>query len=153
MWGARKRVGMAERRRFYFDELRAARATRFAAKLADILHELGITHKELALALGVTHHAVDSWTRGADPTIPGEPNLARLCALLEGRRPGAGRELAVAAGFAWKPPAAELAAVRSTSAAGAEGAVPTNLPAPLNSFVGRAREVARVQHLLTTTRL
>src|SRR5215212_10773447 len=95
-----------QRRRFHFDELRAARATRFAARLADILHELGITHKELAQQLGVTHYAVDSWTRGADPTLPAGGNFERLCALLEARKPGAGRDLAVAAGQPWKPPEA-----------------------------------------------
>src|SRR5690242_66609 len=95
---------MVRRRSFQFDELRAARANRFAARLADLLHELSITHKELAQQLGITHYAVDSWTRAADPTLPAGVNFERLCALIEARKPGAGRELAVAAGQPWKPP-------------------------------------------------
>src|SRR5215217_5293158 len=124
---------MAQRRRFHFDELRAARASRFAAKLADILHDLGMTHKELAQALGVTHQAVDSWTRGVDPTVPGEPNYARLCGLLEAHKPGAGRELAAAGGHPWKP-AATAESWPDPAPAGSGAGVPTNLPAPLSSF-------------------
>ena len=140
---------MAQRRRFHFDELRAARAGRFAAKLADILHALGMTHKELAQALGVTHHAVDSWTRGVDPTIPGEPNYARLCSLLEARQPGAGRELAAAGGHPWKPPAPADPRPDTAPAAPGDAAVPTNLLVPLSSFVGRTHETAEVTRLLT----
>src|SRR5687768_14084969 len=83
-----------ERRRFRADEVRAARASRFAAQLSDALYELGLTHKDVAQELGVPRYTVDSWTRGDDSKIPGGPNLARLCALLEGRKPGLGRSLA-----------------------------------------------------------
>ena len=120
---------MVERRRLHtrIDEVRVARATRFAAGLADALHELGLTHKALAQTLGVTHHAVNSWTRGAEPTIPGDANLARLCALLEERRPGLGRKIAALAGYPWKPaPALSLVALRPGGPC--PSAPPTNLP-------------------------
>src|SRR3954469_25104001 len=94
-----------ERRRFRPDELRAARAGRFAAHLADSLYALGLTHKDLAAGLGVAPSTVDSWTRGADPKIPGEDTFARLCAWLDGQAPGTGRKLAGAAGRVWTPAA------------------------------------------------
>ena len=145
---------MVERRRLHtrVDEVRAARATRFAGGLADALHELGLTHKALALELGVTHHSVDSWTRGADPTIPGDANLQRLCALLDERQPGLGRKIAGLAGYPWKPAGAPptLVALRPTEL---PGAPPTNLPLQLTSFVGRARAVAEVGALLGAQRL
>jgi non-specific serine/threonine protein kinase len=141
-----------QRRRFHFDELRAARANRFAARLADILHELGITHKELARQLGITHYAVDSWTRAADPTLPAGENLERLCALLEARKPGTGRELAGAAGHPWKPPDPGPPAAPPHHGNGA-APPPGNLPVALSSFVGRAGDIAAVVDLLGQHRL
>jgi predicted ATPase/uncharacterized protein HemY len=90
-----------ERRRLRSDEVRAARAARFAAQLGDALYELGLTHKDVAEALGVPRFTVDSWTRADAPKIPGGPNLARLCDFLEARKPGLGRALASIAGLAW----------------------------------------------------
>jgi non-specific serine/threonine protein kinase len=141
-----------QRRRFHFDELRAARANRFAARLADVLHELGITHKALAQQLGITHYAVDSWTRAADPTLPAGENLERLCALLEARKPGVGRELAVAAGHPWKPP--DTSHPDAPPRNGHEAtAPPGNLPVAFSSFVGRADDIAAVADLLGQHRL
>src|SRR5215218_9714678 len=85
-----------ERQRFRSDELRAARASRFAAQLADSLYALGVTHKDLAQALSVAPSTVDSWTRGADPKIPSEATFARLCTWLDAQAPGTGRKLAAA---------------------------------------------------------
>lgn len=139
---------MGEYRR-YDDDLRAARATRFAAKLAELLHDLGLTHKALGDQLGVTRHAVDSWTRGADSTTPEMATFARLCTLLETYRPGSGRDLATAAGRAWQPGDALPGSPPATGLP----AVPTNLPAPLTSFVGRGPELTYLQQLLAGTRL
>src|SRR4051794_12441137 len=93
---------MLQERRYYRDEIKAARARRFAAQLAETLYELGITHKALARELVISLHTVDSWTRAADPNVPGEPNLDRLCALLERRKLGAGAQVAKAAGHKWQ---------------------------------------------------
>src|SRR5579859_7114203 len=94
---------MSQRRHFATGEARAARADRFAAALAVALHELGLTHKALAQELGLTRYTVDSWTRVADPMLPGEENLARLCTVLDAHRPGLGQQLAAAAGAPARP--------------------------------------------------
>ena len=99
---------------------------------------------------------MDSWTRAADPTLPAGADFARLCALIEARQPGAGRDLAVAAGQPWKPP--EVAPPRAEGAIPRNGHAappPGNLPAPLSSFIGRTDEIAEVldrlgQHRLVT---
>src|SRR5689334_9367978 len=102
---------MGRRRGGGRDELRAAQADRFAAELAALLQDLGLTHRELAQQLGITHHTVDSWTRVADPMLPGEANLQRLVALLEQRQPGLGRRLAQITGRNGAPPAPPTAAL------------------------------------------
>jgi predicted ATPase/DNA-binding Xre family transcriptional regulator len=147
-------------RRFRFDAARATRAANFASELAGVLHELRITHKALAQQLGVTHHSVDSWTRAADPTLPSHTNLNKLCDLLEGRKPGAGKRIAQAAGHSWEPRATGREAGQglrvegSVPTATAEGEVPpSNLPYPNNSFVGRERELIELGGLLEETRL
>ena len=70
-----------QRYRFDFDSARAERAARSAETLADVLHEVGLTHREVGRLLGVSVYTVDSWTRAVDPKIPGEANLEKLCAL------------------------------------------------------------------------
>jgi non-specific serine/threonine protein kinase len=139
------------RRSFRFDEARARRASQFAAELAEILHILRLTHKEVARRLGVTHHTIDSWTRGVDPTIPGGPNLDKLCALLEAHGPGLGRRIAKIAGHKWEPEAAGEPPPPSPTLL--DAGAPSNLPHPLNSFVGRAQQIAEVQRHLAATRL
>ena len=145
-----------ERQRFRSDELRAARAARFAAQLADSLYALGVTHKDLAQALSVAPSTVDSWTRGADPKIPGEGTFARLCAWLDAQAPGTGRKLATAAGRVWTspaPPAAPERPLHIVPAAPPPAAPPTNLPLALTSFIGRERDLAAIRDLLAATRL
>src|SRR4051812_24967800 len=150
---------MTRSRRFGGDELRARRATRFATLLAESLHDLGLTHKALARDLGITPYAVDSWTRVTDSILPGAANLERLCGLLEARQPGLGRRLADAAGQAGAPaapvvlPPPAAAGSRPAATEGAAPGPPTNLPALLTSFVGRAPESAAVQALLGEHRL
>ena len=94
---------MVQRRTTRYDAAKEARALQFATTLADTLHELHITHKELAQELGVTIYAVDYWTRGVDPSMPGKANLDKLCTLLEARMPGVGASVAKAAGHQWQP--------------------------------------------------
>jgi non-specific serine/threonine protein kinase len=144
-----------QRKSYYFriDEARAARAARFAAQLAETLHELGITHKELAQQLGVTHHTVDSWTRGTDPTIPGTDNLNRLCAVLESHGPGLGTQVAIAAGHKWEPSITPTDIRRHGAVSPVDEPPPNNLPLSLSSFVGRDREIEQVGALLSDTRL
>ena len=156
------------RRTFYNDELRVAYAARFAAELAAILYDVGLTHRELAQELGVAQATVDSWTRVADPKVPGAPNLLRLCAVLEGRQPSAGTRLSAAAGqplpsggVVPRGPA-EPATGRAVSAAGAAEvprpdtnapARPSNVLPALTPFVGRAAEIQEIQHRLAHARL
>src|SRR5688572_4184927 len=146
-------------RSFRFDGARTTRAAHFASELAGLLHELRITHKALAQQLGITHHTVDSWTRAADPTLPSQTNLDKLCDLLEGRKPGAGKTVAEAAGHAWEPRAAKAEAderatgERASALTPVGEAPPNNLPFPSNSFVGRERELAAFGDLLKVTRL
>src|SRR3954471_23037013 len=127
---------MAQRRSMRYDAAKEARALRFATALADALHDLHITHKEPAQQLGVTVYAVDYWTRGADPAIPGAPNLDKLCSLLEARMPGLGTAMAKAAGHSWPPD--EMAALpadrRQVHGPGTEGTTASNLPHQISSF-------------------
>ena len=139
------------RRSFRFDAAREARASRFAAELADALHELRITHKTLAQELGVTHHTVDSWTRGTDPKVPEETNLEKLCALLEAREPGLGKRVAAAAGHNWEEskqisPALTLLPL-------ADEVSPNNLPLALTELIGREQALAELVQLADSARL
>src|SRR5947209_2981234 len=99
-----KEQGIMGRMRIRADPAREARASRFAADLADALYTLGLTHEDVAQALGIARYTVDSWTRAADSRIPGQATLARLCVLLDARQPGLGRRLAATAGLTWTPP-------------------------------------------------
>lgn len=51
------------------------RAEQFAHALSNILHELHISHRDLAAALNISRYTVDSWTRMSDPALPSEQNL------------------------------------------------------------------------------
>src|SRR3954462_304957 len=102
---------MGERTRFRSDALHMAQAERCATALADALYGLGVTHRALAAALGVTVSTVDSWTRVSDPKLPGVANFAALCGWLGARQPGAGQQVAAAAGRPWSGlPAVEAGA-------------------------------------------
>src|SRR5579859_508500 len=139
---------MSQRRHFATGEARAARADRFAAALAVALHELGLTHKALAQELGLTRYTVDSWTRVADPMLPGEENLARLCTVLDAHRPGLGQQLAAAAGAPARPlPPPDPAPVDRAPP------LPGNLPHLFTHFVGRAADLAAGAALLAAQRL
>ena len=113
-------------------------AAQFSKLLADALHTLRITHRELAAALGVTVAAVDSWTSNASPRIPGAANLARLYALLDQHDPRVSQPLRrVLDG----PVAKTIGpALHSTDPA----ATQHNLPTPLTRCIGRERELADI---------
>ena len=121
-----------------------ARASRFAAELADALHALKLTHQSLAEELGLTRYTIDSWARAANPSLPADDNLERLCLALERRQPGLGARLASLAGAVWIAPAAGP----QPSAAPAQA-----VRAPATSFVGREWELAEVGHLVNRARL
>jgi predicted ATPase len=160
---------------FYSDEMRVACAARFAAELAAILYDVGITHRELAQQLGVAHATVDSWTRVVNPTLPGEPNMLRLSELLEQQKPGAGARIRGAAGQRLHNEA-QITSSPMTAVAGPNEAVnekratvaveaqthlqpeiaptyPSNVLPALTQFVGRAREISKVRQLLERVRL
>ncbi len=143
------------RRHTRSDELHAAQAERFAALLADLLYQVGLTHKEVAQMLGVPVGTVDSWTRGSDPKIPSETNLSALCVMLNEHKPGAGVELASAAGRSWSPPnpapnsaietghevpTEPLAADVTTTSLEARAASDTVNLSPIQSAVVRAKQ-------------
>ncbi len=155
---------MAGRKRFMADEARAARAARFAAQLTAALYALGLTHQDLAQALGVARYTVDSWTRNADAKIPGPRNLAQLCALCEQGQSGLGQTLAAAAGLAWTPALPPTRMAPGSEPSGVVLAAPlpvlpaadptrTNLPLPLTSFVGREQAQDALRDLLAVHRL
>lgn len=110
-----------------------ARAERFSAALAAILHELKLTHRELAAAVGVTAATVASWTGAAAPQVPAPANLARLCAVLELRKAGASEALQRVLRDQSAPAAAPLRAASIGS-----------LPAPVHACIGRERELADI---------
>src|SRR4051812_26932244 len=91
-------------RRYSFDGARAEQAALSAETLAGVLHEVGLTHRDVGRLLGVSLYTVDSWTRAVDPKIPGAANLEKLCALLESRSAGLGKKVASAAGVKWAAP-------------------------------------------------
>jgi ATP-dependent Clp protease ATP-binding subunit ClpA len=132
------------------NEREQARAAQFASVLSDMLHELRISHRNLATALNISRYTVDSWTRAADPGLPSEQNLAQLCQFIEQRQSGFGTKLAAAAQFEWRPTVNGSAI---TSAPMSPNARLHNLPAALTRFVGRDIELLEVVHLLTVTRL
>jgi predicted ATPase len=120
---------------------RDADAARFATQLADTLHELRITHKDLAEAIGVTRHAVDSWTRIASPALPAGDNLDRLTIWLEQRKSGAGKTLL------------GMLSERSARGAAAETLTKPGLHTPESRLIGRESELAAIRVLLDSARL
>src|SRR3954452_21228380 len=121
-------------RRYSFDGARAEQAARSAETLAGVLHEVGLTHRDVSRLLGVSLYTVDSWTRAVDPKIPGAANLERLCSLLESRTAGLGRKIASAAVVKWAGPPVptEQNVTQRTSAPQPQA---TNLRLPATSFV------------------
>jgi non-specific serine/threonine protein kinase len=96
----------------------------------------GLTQAELAERAGLSARGVSDLERGAR-RAPRRATLARLAAGL--RLPAAERAALAAAGRRPRAPVGPRP--------------PPNLPLPLTSFVGRARELAEVAALLPTTRL
>lgn len=78
------------------NERRERSAAHFATRLADILHQLRVTHQELAHALGIKRYTVDSWTRATNPSLPSADNLERLCLWLETREHGLSKQVVAA---------------------------------------------------------
>ncbi|CAA9265130.1 MAG: hypothetical protein AVDCRST_MAG93-2369, partial [uncultured Chloroflexia bacterium] len=132
------------------NEREQVRAGQLAHALSDILHELHISHRDLAAALNISRYTVDSWTRVGDPALPSDQNLAPLCQFIEQHQKGSGAKLAAAAQFTWVPTNTEKAI---TSVSASAHASRHNLPAALTSFVGRDTELREVEYLLTVTRL
>jgi non-specific serine/threonine protein kinase len=132
------------------NEREQVRTEQFAHALSDILHELHISHRDLAAALHISRYTVDSWTRVADPALPSDQNLVPLCQFIEQRQRGSGAKLAAVAQCTWVPTNNEKAI---TSVSPSANASRHNLPAALTSFVGRDTELREVAHLLTVTRL
>lgn len=147
------------------DPERDARAAAFADVLAEVLHNLSLTHAELARLTGVRTVSVDSWTRLSNPNLPGPENLSRLCAVLDVREPGTGERVRraalglraldvrattvtasrqtaqpspVALAMPVVPPAAPSAAPPAPAPSVVTSAT---LPAPIDRFVGRDREI------------
>jgi predicted ATPase len=120
--------------------MRDAEASRSATYLADLLHELRVTHQVLANDLGVTRHTVDSWTRIANPAIPAGDNLDRLCLWLEQRKPGAGKQLATV--LATRSNTGSIAAI------GRQG-----LHVPESRLIGREQDLLTIRGLVNSARL
>ncbi len=125
------------------DPERDRRATDFANELANALAELKLTHADIARLVGVRVVSVDSWTRLSNSNLPGEANLARLCATLNQRAPGVGDRVRQAA--------MGRSAKRIQPAASAPAAAPAPvkqidrghaLPAPVDRFIGREKEIS-----------
>jgi non-specific serine/threonine protein kinase len=134
-------------RRFHSSSPRKTRASQFAAALAEALHQLELTHQDLASSLNVTRYAVDSWTRAANPTLPTSHNLEQLCYLLEQRQAGLGERLAGLAGSEWLPPRPQIPIPTPATS------MPPALRVPPTSFVGRERDLAEIQQTFRITRL
>ncbi len=125
------------------DPERDRRAANFANELANALAELKLTHADIARLVGVRVVSVDSWTRLSNSNLPGEANLARLCATLNQRAPGVGDRV-------WQA-ATGRSAKRIQPAASARAAAPAAveqfdrgqaLPAPVDRFIGREKEIS-----------
>ena len=110
------------------DPQREARAANFAATLADALHELHITHNELAGILSLNINTVNSWTRGTNPALPSGENIERLAMLLERRKTGLGKRLTTLVASPTQTPL--LATERTTTRAGEQA----NLRAPATNL-------------------
>lgn len=124
------------------NERRESSAAHFANLLADILHQLHVTHQELANRLGVKRYTVDSWTRATNPSLPSADNLERLCLWLEARQPGLSRQLVVAA--------ANALPVQTPILGGESHG---KLRAAETNFIGREAALAIIQGLLRQHRL
>ena len=129
------------------DPQREARAANFAATLADALHELHITHNELAGILSLNINTVNSWTRGTNPALPSGENIERLAMLLERRKTGLGKRLTTLVASPTQTPL--LATERTTTRAGEQA----NLRAPATTFVGRGQQIEEILALLTEVHL
>ena len=126
--------------RKYSQVNREDRTAQFATELAAALHELHVTHRQLASALGVTLAAVDSWCRITNPTRPGEQNLGKLCTWLDERTPGAGaRLLAIATPSTHQSthPLIHLSTSLTSSISSISST--TSAHRPPTSFIGRAQ--------------
>ena len=129
------------------DPQREARAANFAATLADALHELHITHNELAGILSLNINTVNSWTRGTNPALPSGENIERLAMLLERRKTGLGKRLTTLVASPTQTPLP--ATGRTTTRAGEQA----NLRAPATTFVGRGQQIEEILALLTEVHL
>jgi predicted ATPase len=110
------------------------RTAQFATELASALHEMRLTHKKLAEALGVTLATVDSWCRITHPVLPSEHNLRKLCAWLDERKPGAGARLLAITGIVTQP--TQLTQPNQPPA--------QHLRPPPTSFVGRTQALQNI---------
>lgn len=119
-------------------------ALRFATALAKALHELSMTHQQLAEALGITRHTIDYWTRVENPKLPSEPNLIKLRDFLDQQRSGLGHHLASIARGALSTSIPTSST--STSSVG-------NLRMAATSFIGREREVDEILSAMKHTHL
>lgn len=125
---------------------RDERASAFAAMLADALHDLRITHRELANALGINLNTVDAWTRVTNPALPSAENLERLAYLLDLRQAGLGKKIAALA-------ADEKISLPILASQPFAALSTTNLRAPATSFIGREQQVTDIVESLSRTRL
>jgi predicted ATPase/Tfp pilus assembly protein PilF len=134
---------MARRQYLKAQVQRDEHAAQFAAALAALLHELHLTHQQVADALNLTRHTIDYWTRVETPKLPSEENLDRLCGFLDQRKSGAGHHLAsIAHGSAV-----------SSIAPSARSTEPVPLRIPATSFIGREREVDELLSVIQQQRL
>ncbi len=117
------------------------RTSQFATELASALHELRITHRKLAQALGVTLATIDSWCRMTNPNMPGEQNLQKLCSWLDECNPGAGARLLAITGSGAGPSNQNPNSKAQTPAA--------VLRVPATSFVGRAQALQDIADSFT----
>ena len=129
------------------DPERDRRAANFANELANVLAELKLTHADIARLVGVRVVSVDSWTRLSNSNLPGEANLARLCAALNHRAPGAGervRQAAMGRSARHSSPltSAPTAAPAAPAAPGEQAQSGHRLPAPVDRFIGREKEIS-----------
>ena len=69
----------------------------FANVLTENLHDLRVSHRDLASALGVSVHTIASWTRMDGAKLPSQDNLQRLIYYLERQKAGTGKSLAALA--------------------------------------------------------
>ena len=174
-WARGVEVIRMRREHYYSDEMRIAYAAKFAEELAEILYEVGITHRELSLQLGVAHATVDSWTRVVNPKVPNERNILRLGEFLDKSKPGASTRISTAAGqrvlIDGQAAPSTLQTITTLGKVPKENdarvevegethlrpamitAYPSNILPSLTQFVGRTEEIIEVRRLLEKARL